>query len=284
MSNWTAEFLAQYNPATARVNDQVLREFSLVTGKPVWDATQDDVISYSLAISSGGKLTQKRKLSTLSAFFKYLMRRGLASENPTVAVRSPKTDRAKTIQWLSEDEVDVLLSRTHDPMARAVLYAGLSGLRVSEIQGLNVEQFRDGRLWNVEGKGGKVRTIPLTEDAAGAITEYVGNRKSGPMFYHRVRRDRVTVRTLQNIVYRATESALGRRINPHALRHTFATMCARADIPVLKMAWLLGHSNPAVTEIYIHLAADDLVDEVNKLNKKRESRKPNLRLVYSKPA
>jgi integrase/recombinase XerC len=151
-------------------------------------------------------------------------------------------------------------------MTKAVLYAGLSGLRVSEIRSLNVEQFREGRLWQVEGKGGTVRTIPLTVDAQRSITEYIGNRKRGPLF--KGRWDRVTVRTLQNMVYRASEKALGRRINPHVLRHTFCTLAAQADIPIVKIGRLAGHRSPAITELYIHLTADDLEPEVRKLDRK----------------
>lgn len=273
------DFLDQYSPSTKPVNEQVLREFGYLIQKPVENATQDDVIAYNRSIADGSKNTIKRKLSTLSAFYKYLIRRGALNENPTVAVRVPRVDRAKTIKWLTEDEVALLSSRTYDIMHRAVLFAGLSGLRLAEIQALDVEQYRDGRLWDVLGKGDKVRTVPLTNEASQAIEAHIGDRKRGPMF--RYGTSRVSRRTLQNIVYEATERALGRRINVHALRHTYATMLAKADVPVLKIGRLLGHANPAVTEIYTHLTADDLVDEVRKLDKPK-IQKQKLRLVYSR--
>jgi integrase/recombinase XerD len=264
--NWTEDWLAQYAPTTRTVNDQVVREFTALVKKPIEKATQDDVVNYAAVINGASENTRRRKLNTLSAFFKYWMKRGALNENPTIAVRIPKPDNLKTIQWLTEDEVDILVSRTSDIMARAVLYAGLSGLRLAEIQSLTVDQFRDERLWNVLGKGNKVRTVPLTQDASQALSEYIGDRTEGVIFP-------IPRRTLQKVVYEASKKALGRRISPHVLRHSFATMAARADIPVMKLGRLLGHANPAITEIYIHLTADDLADEVAKLSRKTASRK-----------
>lgn len=273
------EFLNQYATSTQHVNAQVLREFEDHAGKPVHEAGQDDIISYSTAISHSGRNTQKRKLSTLSAFYKYLMRRGLLNINPVVAVRIPKTDNLKTVRWLDEEERDLLVQRTHDIMHRAVLLAGLSGLRLSEIQGLDVEQYREGRLWNVLGKGDKVRTVPLTNEASEAIEAYIGNRKDGPMF--RIGTSRVSRRTLQNIVYEASEKSLGRRISPHVLRHTFCTMAVRAGIPLTYLGRIVGHRNPAITEMYVHLTSDDLEQEVRKLDK-TETVPMRPRLVYSR--
>lgn len=276
-----AEFLQQYALSTQPVNDQVLREFAQSIGKPVADATQDDVISYSTTISQGGKLTQKRKLSTLSAFYKYLQRRGLRANNPMVAVRIPKEDRLKTIKWLDSDEIDLLVSGTSDIMHRAVLYAGLSGLRLAEIQSLDVQQYKDGRLWSVLGKGDKVRTVPLTNEASEAIETYIGDRSRGPMFRRGTRR--VSRRTLQNIVYEATEKALGRRMSIHTLRHSFCTMAIRAGIPLPYVSRLAGHRSPEITELYVHLTSDDLEQEIRKLDKPKQG-KQKLRLVYSRPA
>ncbi len=264
--NWTQDWLAQYAPTTQVVNDQVVREFTALTGKPMQAATQEDIVNYSTVIAGASENTRRRKLNTLSAFYKYWMKRGALNDNPTIAVRIPKPDNLKTIQWLTEDEVDILVSRTSGIMQRAVLYAGLSGLRLAEIQSLTVDQYRDHTLWNVLGKGNKVRTVPLTEDASGALSEYIGDRVSGPIFP-------IPRRTLQKIVYEASKNALGRRISPHVLRHSFATMAARADIPVMKLGRLLGHANPAITEVYVHLTAADLADEVAKLSRAAQDRK-----------
>lgn len=273
------DFLSRYSEATQPVNRQVLVEAERLIGKPVTEFTQEDAISYNKAISRSGKLTQKRKLSTLSAYFKYLMVRDAVNRNPMAVLRFPKADRARTIRWLSAQERDALIEKTEDPMARAILAAGLSGLRLAEIVSLNVEQLSDGRLWNVEGKGGKVRTVPLTNEIEQILGAWCANRSKGPMF--RIGRDRINRRTVQNIVYRASENVLGRRISPHVLRHTFATLAAKADIPVMKLGRILGHANPQVTEIYVHLDDSDLHDAVRKLDKPTV-KQPRLRLVKAK--
>lgn len=275
----TGHFLSQYSPATAKVNEQVLREATILMGKPLAEATAEDIISYSKAISSCGKLTQKRKLSTLSAWYKYLINRDVIEKSPMRAIRLPKADRAKTIKWLRKDEADLLLNSLTG-QERAIIAAGLSGLRISEIASLNVDQVRDGRLWNVEGKGGKVRTVPLTSQAWGAIQYWAQERGSGPLFTLKGGK-RISPRSIQNIVSRAATEALGRHVHPHVLRHSAATMLAKADVPILKIGRILGHANPSVTEIYIHLDDDDLAAEVRKLDN-APTRKSHLRLVYSK--
>jgi integrase/recombinase XerD len=276
MVTLTADFLSRYSEATQPVNEQVLREAACIVGKDVQDFTQEDVLFYQRSlISSCGKLTQKRKLHTLSAYFKYLIDRDILTKNPTVAIRVPKSDRLRTIRWLSEADRNALIAQTHDPMVKAILATGLSGLRLAEIVSLNVEQFNDSRLWNVEGKGGKVRTVPLTNEVERIITDYLGKRTKGPMF--RIGQHRINRRTVQNVVYRASEQILGRRIGPHVLRHTFATIAAKADIPVLKLGRILGHANPQITEIYVHLDDQDLLDAVRVLDK--PVGRPNLRLL-----
>lgn len=270
------DYLSQFNTKTASVNEQVLREAQAFLSKGVEDFTQDDVIRYKASIDGQASNTVRRKLNTLSGFYNYMRKRGLIDSNPVVAVRIPKSDRLRTIKWLSSEDIDLLFEREYDSMLKAVLHAGLSGLRVSEIVSLNVEQYRDGRLWNVEGKGGKVRTVPLTLQAAQAIEECIGDRTSGPLVTSK-RGGRVSVRTVQNWVSQAVWQALGQRLNVHALRHSAATMMAKADIPILKIGKILGHASPAVTEIYTHIDDEDLVREIRKLD--RPVGRPQLSVV-----
>lgn len=278
MIPYTTHFLSQYSLSTARVNEQVLREANEYLRKPLEKATQGDVIRYQSYIGKSSANTRKRKLATLSAYFKYLLAREVIAKNPMAAIRLPKTDRASTIRWLKRDEADALMDSLTG-QERAIIAAALSGLRVSEIASLNVDQVEDGRLWNVQGKGGKVRTVPLTREATDAIGRWADERVSGPLFTLKAG-ERISTRSIQNVVSRAATKALGRHINPHALRHTMATLGAKADIPILKLGRILGHSNPAVTEIYVHLDDEDLLAEVRKLDRPMGK----LELVYSKTA
>lgn len=269
------DYLAQFNKATATVNEQVLREASILIGKPVERFSQEDVIRYAESISGSAPNTIRRKLNTISGFFNYIIKRGLAKSNPVVAVRIPRSDRVRSIRWLNDEDVDLLVSRKYDTITTAVLQAGLSGLRLSEIASLNVEHYGNGRLWNVVGKGNKVRTVPLTIQAARAIEDCIGDRTSGPLLSLRGGR-RISTRSIQNRVSEAASEALGRHVNVHALRHTFMTQLAKADVPIAKMAMLAGHSNPSVTMIYTHLDDNDLADEVRKLDREVT---PSLRVV-----
>ena len=280
--NYQEHFLSQYSPATQRTNGQVLREFADFIGKPIEQGTQEDAVFYqNRLISSCGKLTQKRKLATLSAYYKYLVKREAIAKNPMVAIRLPKVDKAASIKWIKGWEAEALLDSTTG-QERAIIACGLSGLRVSEIRDLNVSQFEDSRLRNVIGKGGRIRTVPLTTQATEALEAWAQGRPEGPLFSLKGGR-RITTRSIQNIVSRASRKALGRHLHPHALRHTFGTLGAKADIPALKMMALMGHQDISTTKLYVHLDDDDLLQEVRKLDTPKTIKQRNhLKLVHSK--
>lgn len=276
------EFLDRYSYATRKVNSYVLAEAGSYMKVDLGKANHSHVLNYVKSISNQSPNTRKRKISTLSAYFRYLVDRDVMKKNPMLIIRKPKVDRIKTIRWLSREDADALIENASGPMERAILAAGLSGLRLTEIAGLDAGQFRDGRLWNVEGKGGKIRTVPLTNEADRCIDMHLNGRTKGPMFSVTKAGDRISPRTIQNVVYRESEATLGSRINVHMLRHTHATLLAKADVPVLKIGRILGHANPTVTEIYVHLDDEDLRDTVRVLDK--PIGKPKLRLVKEKTA
>lgn len=279
--NYQEHFLSQYTPATAKTNEQVLREATGFIGKPLECASQEDVIGYSTFISHARENTRRRKLATLSAYFKYLQKRDLIEKNPMLAIRLPKVDKAGTIRWIKGYEAESLLDSTTG-QERAIIACGLSGLRVSEIRDLNVSQVDADRLRNVVGKGGRIRTVPLTTQAAEAIGGWALGRPDGPLFSLKDGR-RISTRSIQNIVSRASTKALGRHLNPHALRHTFGTLGAKADIPALKLATLMGHGDIATAMLYIHFEDEDLLQEVRKLDTTKVlNQKRHLKLVHSK--
>ena len=142
-----------------------------------------------------------------------------------------------------------------------LLYA--SGLRVSELANLNLEQVNlDTREIRVWGKGSKERIVLMGEPAAEALLAYIndgryallGNRKTSALFLNRDG-GRLTERSVQKILQKyAGATGIGKRVYPHMLRHTFAThlLDGGADLRVVQE--LLGHSSLATTQIYTHVS------------------------------
>lgn len=250
-------FLTQYPASTRGVYGQALREAQGFLGGPLTLATHADLVRYQQSIDSQSPATISRKVATLGSFFRYLVTIGERKDDPTAGMRRPRVDPLRSVRFLTDNEQTALLdSASGHPLDLAVAWTALHGLRLSEITGLDVEQYAEGVLWNVVGKGSKVRTIPLAPDARNALEAYLGKRKSGPMFLSR-RRDRISRRTVQEMIYRLSERT-GKRVSVHALRHTYGTRATRRGINSITLSKLMGHESTTTTERYAHLNTSDL--------------------------
>nr|WP_026340010.1 site-specific tyrosine recombinase XerD [Amphritea japonica] len=209
-----------------------------------------------------------RLLSCLRGFFRYLLREGVLSEDPTLQVESPKRGRPLP-KSLSEADVEALLNAPdlddvlgfRDRAMLEMLYS--SGLRVSELVGLQLSQInlRQGVL-RVVGKGDKERLVPLGDEAANWLIRYLKEARPGliqdagneVVFPSR----RGQQMTRQTFWYRIKRHGLTAGIDqlpsPHVLRHAFATHLLNhgADLRVVQL--LLGHSDLSTTQIYTHVA------------------------------
>ncbi len=138
-----------------------------------------------------------------------------------------------------------------------------SGLRVSELVGLNVESvdLARGQL-RVWGKGGKERVALLGQPAVHAIQAYlrdgrpklVKGQTSHALFLNQRGGGRLTARAIAMILNKQARRAdVDGRIHPHLMRHTFAThlLDGGADLRVVQE--LLGHADLATTQVYTHV-------------------------------
>lgn len=251
------DFLAQYPPGSRRVYASTLRDFERVTGCPADNATQADLLAYQRAQEGASPSTAGRKFSTLSALYRYLQRRGIRTDNPMAAVdvRRYKVDRLATVRDLTPASVQRLYGAVQSPREAALLVVLLHGLRISEAVALDVEQFRGGAIERIPGKGGKYRSLPII-DGWPIIAEYIGARRSGPLFRTKAR-GRLSARQARNIIYRLSERA-GARIHPHMLRHTFGAMMLRQGVGLAHLQDMMGHASPDTTRVYSRLTIEDL--------------------------
>lgn len=258
MTTPAADFLGQYVPSTAQVYANVLAAFAANCGYAPERATQADVLAYQASIGDLAAATVRLKLSALSSFFKYLQIRGLRADNPVVAIRMERyhVDPSRAVRYLTPEQVTELLAATQDDRERAVLALGLHGLRLGEIVALNVEQYREGAIMGIEGKGGRIRNVPLNPAAFPILERYLGRRRSGPFLLSRARR-RIQRRAVQDIVYKVSARA-GRRISAHQLRHTAGTILLRSGAGIETAQDILGHASPVTTRIYAKLELSDL--------------------------
>ena len=217
----------------------------------------------------------RRHLSALRQFHRFLVVEGWRGDDPTARLDAPKVDRVLP-RTLAEAEVDALLTAAHEAEGPAglrlaclveLLYG--SGLRVSELVGLRLEQLDLAEaILHVTGKGGRARIAPIGGQALAALDRYLAVRGGfvatavdhGWLFPSRARQGYLTrQRILQLLKGLAVEVGLPpERVSPHVLRHAFATHLLARGMDLRVLQTLLGHADIATTEIYTHLDRSQL--------------------------
>lgn len=212
-----------------------------------------------------------RKLSSLRAFYKFLLKRGEISVDPLLKLKGPKNKKPLPV-FLKESDMDKLLDEVdfgdgfkacRDKLIIEVFY--LTGMRLSELIGLDdVDVDFSASLFRVTGKRNKQRLIPFGDELKMLMLEYIDVRnetipvKSGAFF---VREN--GERLYENLVYNLVKRSLSKVVmlkkrSPHVLRHTFATTMLNNHAELEAVKELLGHESIATTEIYTHTTFEEL--------------------------
>ncbi|WP_273353779.1 site-specific tyrosine recombinase XerD [Corynebacterium resistens] len=214
-----------------------------------------------------------RALASIRSLHDFGEREKLLPSNVAATVPVPK--RGSSIpKALTVEQVSSLLDATPNDAAaslvdirdRAVLEMLYStGARISELLALDVDDVDQGeRMVLVRGKGAKERLVPLGSPASEALEQYVVrarpamNKKGSPALFLNMRGGRMGRQSGFKTVMQAAERAGLPPVNPHALRHSFATHLLQGGADVRVVQELLGHSSVATTQIYTKVTADHL--------------------------
>jgi len=219
--------------------------------------------------------TLSRKLGSARALFRYLNRTGVLSENPAQSMKMPRLGRHLPLVVNPEVAARLVESPTEtsneaealrDRAILELLYG--SGLRVSELVGLDFEQLRiDVAQATVLGKGKKERIVPLGGPSIGALELYLARRDelAGSRgidvraVFVSCRGARLGVRRVQEMVQRYGALSAGRAdLHPHALRHSCATHMLEGGADLRVIQDLLGHESVATTQRYTHVSLQHL--------------------------
>lgn len=212
-----------------------------------------------------------RMISSLKAFYKFLVLDDIVKKNPAINLSSPKI-WFKLPHFLTVEEVESLLKQPDETKTRGIrdramlelLYA--TGLRVSELislkqKNLNIE---DGFLL-CRGKGGKERVVPIGESARQAIQRYLDETRPRMLkeptdsLFLTSRGGAFTRQGFWKLLKSyATKSGLALKISPHVLRHSFATHLLERGADLRSVQLMLGHTQITTTQIYTHVSRERL--------------------------
>lgn len=233
--------------------------------------TRHDIREWMIDLSGKdlSENSRRRLLSTVRGFFKFLMFEGHIRDNPAEDIVAPQKG-IYLPRFLNRSEIDRLFA-VPDPSTetglrdRAILelmYA--SGLRVSEAAGLKISDIDlDAGILTTTGKGGKTRRVPVGSSAIRWIRDYLAVRQKKDLFVN----DELFVTPAGLPVSRQIIHAFITRyavkcglegVSAHTLRHSFATHLVQNDADIRSVQQMLGHADISTTQIYTHIAGDDL--------------------------
>ena len=254
-----------------------LAEFSAFLrrqGKSFPAANRDDIRSFLAGLYRRGLGARSvaRHLVSLRNLFRFLVREGRLSSDPTAEVEAPRLDQSLP-RYLTAEEVEQLLAQPdvstpgglRDKALLELLYA--TGMRVSELVNVRAGDFDAGLgIVRCLGKGHKERLIPVGKSALRAVEVYLregrapltGKRDTPWLFLNR--RGGV----LSRVGFWKILAAYGRRaglptpLNPHLVRHSFATHLLERGADLRSIQLMLGHSDISTTQIYTHVLKERL--------------------------
>ncbi len=210
----------------------------------------------------------QRHISSAKGFFNYLKKNSLVSDSPFELINSPKSP-SHLPNILSPEEVSQLLNfkpknsqEKRDLAIIELIYS--SGLRVSEAVNSNLSDFEDDKNFlRVLGKGSKTRLVPVGRYAKSAINDWIIEReklltKDDALFVN-LRGSRITTRSVQERIKNIALMQGLPPVNPHMLRHSFATHLLESSGDLRSIQELLGHSSLSTTQIYTRLDYQHLI-------------------------
>lgn len=221
-----------------------------------------------------------RKISSLRAFYQFLLNNELTDDNPFSylnmkkrGLRLPTFFYDQEIEQLFEAAAGTTALDMRNCALLEVLYG--TGIRVSECVGLRMEDVDfDMGVMLVQGKGNKERYVPFGHYASVAMQDYIEQGRSELMTkYHKIHDflfinhhgDQITPAGVQyTLKQMIKKSTLTSNISPHMLRHTFATHLLNNGADMRTVQELLGHKSLSSTQIYAHVTKEHLQSDYRK--------------------
>lgn len=235
---------------------------------------QRDVQDYIQWLTGRGKsaATVTRALASLKCFYHWMLEQGLCERNPVLGVKAAKVER-KLPQVLTGKEVELLLEQPEcvdmkgyrDHAMLELLYA--TGIRVSELIGLNVDDvFLSAGFIRCEGRE-KARIIPMYPTALQALTDYLRDVRpklaveGEEALFVNMNGTRMSRQGFWKLIkYYGEKAGIQTEITPHTLRHSFAAHLLENGADIHAIQEMLGHADISSTQVYAKLVNQRLKD------------------------
>lgn len=236
-------------------------------------ATDEDVKKYFSKLQEMGKKTStvSRNIASIRSFYQFLVRNKKMKKDPTEKIQSPKVEKkAPTI--LSSSEIELLLEQPKNVDLKGIRdkamleFAYATGMRVSEIISLNIEDINLKEGLVICKNGGRQRNIPLGTLSLKALAEYIENSRpilikddAVKALFVNTNGKRLTRQGFWKIVkYYKEQAHITKDITPHVLRHSFATHLLQNGADLKSIQTMLGHSDISSTQVYMQFQDESI--------------------------
>lgn len=244
-----------------------------------------DVIAYenlqeyifTLSKQKFSERSQARWISSIKAFFRFLLEDEIREDNPSALLEGPKLGLYLP-DTLSLSDINKIIDaiEIHTDLGKRnhciieVLYG--CGIRVSELIDLKISNinFKENYI-KVVGKGNKTRFVPLASYTADLLQNYITevrstikiNKKHEDTLFLNSRGTSMSRVIVFIIIKELTDKAgISKKISPHTFRHSFATHLLQNGVDLRYIQEMLGHSSITTTAVYTHLKTEELRDVI----------------------
>ena len=214
-----------------------------------------------------------RSIASLRAFYQFVVKRKKMRDDPTKDIKAPKVEK-RVPSVLTAEEVELLLEQPKDIDLKGIRdkamleFAYATGMRVTEIISLNIDDVNlEEGLVNCR-TGNKQRNIPLGKMSLKALKEYIEEARdilikseSEKALFVNINGGRLTRQGFWKIIkYYKEQAHISKEITPHVLRHSFATHLLQNGADIKAIQAMLGHSDISSTQVYMQFQDEGLKD------------------------
>ena len=234
---------------------------------------EEDIKDYIKELQEEGKKASSisRCIASIRSFYQFVLKRKKIKVDPTANIQSPKIEKrvpsvltSKEVELLLDQPKDVDLKGTRDKAMLEFAYA--TGMRVTEIISLNIDDVNLEEGYVTCKTGNKQRTIPLGTMSLNALKEYVDDARDvliknddEKALFVNVNGGRLTRQGFWKIIkYYKEQAHITKDITPHVLRHSSATHLLQNGADLKAIQTMLGHSDISSTQVYMQFQDEGL--------------------------
>ena len=236
---------------------------------------EEDIKDYIKELQEQGKKASSisRCIASIRSFYQFVLKRKKIKVDPTANIQSPKIEK-RVPSVLTSKEVELLLGQPKDVDLKGIRdkamleFAYATGMRVTEIISLNIEDVNLDEGYVVCKNGMKQRNIPLGTMSLSALKEYIEEARDiliksddEKALFVNINGSRLTRQGFWKIIkYYKEQAHITKDITPHVLRHSFATHLLKNGADLKSIQTMLGHSDISSTQIYMQFQDEGIKD------------------------